>query len=37
MWQWTWGSPTFAPGTHKVRFVFAGGGTYMDIDAITIE
>jgi hypothetical protein len=37
MWQWTWTSPALTPGVHTVRFEFAGGGTYMDIDAITIE
>jgi hypothetical protein len=36
VWQQVWISPTFTSGTHVVRFVHAGGGTYIDIDAITI-
>jgi hypothetical protein len=36
-WQWTWTSPVLDPGIHKVRFVFAGGSTYMDIDQIQIQ
>ncbi len=36
-WQATWGSPVFDSGTHTVRLVHAGGGTYMDIDAIQIH
>jgi predicted outer membrane repeat protein len=36
LWQWTWTSPVFSAGVHSLRFRFAGGGTYMDIDAITI-
>ena len=35
--QWTWTSPVLDPCAHTVRFVFAGGGTHMDIDAIQIE
>ncbi len=35
-WQQTWTSPTFPAGEHTARFVHAGGGTYIDIDAIEI-
>jgi hypothetical protein len=36
LWQQTYTSPTYPPGTHSVRFSYAGGGTYIDVDAITI-
>ncbi|HSD83653.1 MAG TPA: carbohydrate-binding protein, partial [Anaerolineae bacterium] len=36
-WQQTYTSPTFAAGSHTVRFVHAGGNTYIDIDAIQIS
>jgi hypothetical protein len=36
LWQRTWTSPSFTAGDHTVRFVHAGGGTYIDIDAIVI-
>ena len=35
-WQQTWTSPVFAAGVHTVRFVHAGGATYIDLDAIEI-
>ncbi|HSA99185.1 MAG TPA: M4 family metallopeptidase, partial [Anaerolineales bacterium] len=35
-WQQTWISPILTPGLHTVRFVHAGGGTYIDIDAIQV-
>ncbi|HSA99886.1 MAG TPA: choice-of-anchor Q domain-containing protein, partial [Anaerolineales bacterium] len=35
-WQQTWTSPVLTPGVHTVRFVHAGGGTYIDVDAIQI-
>jgi hypothetical protein len=35
-WQQTWTSPILTPGIHTVRFVHAGGGTYIDVDAIQI-
>jgi hypothetical protein len=37
LWQWSWASPELTPGDHKVRFVFTGGNSFMDIDAIQIE
>jgi len=30
-------SPTYAAGNHTVRFVHAGGGTYIDVDAIQVQ
>jgi hypothetical protein len=36
LWQQTWTSPSLTAGVHTVRFVHAGGGTYIDVDAITI-
>jgi hypothetical protein len=36
LWQVTWRSPFFASGTHTVRFKHAGGGSFIDIDAIQI-
>jgi hypothetical protein len=36
VWTSKWTSPTFSAGTHVVRFVYAGGGSYIDIDAIII-
>jgi hypothetical protein len=36
LWQWQWTSAVLSNETHTVRFEFAGGGTYMDIDAIEI-
>ncbi|HSB01178.1 MAG TPA: fibronectin type III domain-containing protein, partial [Anaerolineales bacterium] len=35
-WQQVWSSPFLNPGIHTVRFVHAGGGTYIDIDKIEI-
>ncbi|MBU0513002.1 MAG: hypothetical protein KJ638_15045, partial [Chloroflexi bacterium] len=35
-WQYTWTSPTLAAGAHTVLFEHAGGGTYIDVDAITV-
>ncbi|HLF72937.1 MAG TPA: hypothetical protein VI524_01205 [Anaerolineales bacterium] len=35
-WQAAYTSPVLAAGTHIVRFVQAGGDTYVDVDAITI-
>ena len=35
-WQQTYTSPVYAGGTHLVTFKHAGGGTYIDIDAIQI-
>jgi hypothetical protein len=35
-WQKSWTSATYPYGVHTVRFVHAGGGTYVDVDAITI-
>ena len=36
-WQSTWTSPNLGNGTYTVRFEHAGGGTYIDIDAIEIN
>ncbi|HSB01652.1 MAG TPA: fibronectin type III domain-containing protein, partial [Anaerolineales bacterium] len=36
LWQQVWTSPTLTAGVHTVRFVHAGGGTYIDIDAIEV-
>jgi hypothetical protein len=36
MWQQTYTSPVLSSGNHLVRFVYASGGTYIDVDAITI-
>jgi hypothetical protein len=35
--QQTYTSPTLTQGSHTVRFVHAGGGIYIDIDAIMIQ
>ena len=35
-WQKSWTSASYANSVHTVRFVHAGGGTYVDIDAIEI-
>jgi hypothetical protein len=35
-WQQTYTSPVLSAGNHTVRFVHAGGGTHVDVDAITI-
>jgi hypothetical protein len=35
-WQSTWTSADLGDGTYTVRFVHAGGGDYIDIDAIQI-
>lgn len=35
-WQSEWTSETLTNGTHTVRFVHAGEGTNIDVDAITI-
>jgi hypothetical protein len=35
-WQQTWTSPSLTAGAHIVRFVHAGGGTYIDVDAIQV-
>jgi len=37
LWQQTYTGPTYPAGNHIVRFGHAGGGTYIDIDAIQIE
>ena len=36
-WQSTWTSPDLGAGTYTVRFKHAGGGTFIDIDAIQIS
>jgi hypothetical protein len=35
-WQQIYTSPSYPAGNHTVRFVHAGSGTYIDIDAIQI-
>ena len=35
-WQSTWTSPDLGDGTYTVRFEHAGGGTFIDIDAIRV-
>jgi hypothetical protein len=35
-WQQTYTSPALSVGNHVARFVYASGGTYIDVDAITI-
>jgi hypothetical protein len=35
-WQSTWTSADLGNGTYTVRFEYASGGTYIDIDAIQI-
>ena len=35
-WQKSWTSASYANGVHTLRFVHAGGGTYVDVDAIEI-
>ena len=35
-WQQTYTSPAPSAGNHIVRLVYASGGTYVDVDAITI-
>jgi hypothetical protein len=36
LWQQTYTSPVYPAGPHTVRFVHAGGGNYVEVDAITI-
>ena len=36
LWQQTYASPVLTTGDHTVRFVHAGRGSYIEIDAITI-
>jgi hypothetical protein len=36
LWQKTYTSPVFPVGTHVVQFKHAGGGTYIDVDAIQV-
>ena len=36
VWQKIYTSPIFLAGTHVVQFKHAGGGTYIDIDALQI-
>ena len=35
-WQKSWTSASYANSVHTVRFVHAGGGTFVDVDVITI-
>jgi hypothetical protein len=35
-WQQTYTSPSYPVGNHTVRLVHAGGGSYIDLDAIQI-
>ena len=36
VWQSFWFSDVLPNGTHTVRFMHAGGGPYIDVDAIMI-
>ena len=36
-WQQTYTSQDYGPGTHLVTFKHAGGGAYIDIDAVEIK
>ncbi|HSB01888.1 MAG TPA: hypothetical protein VLE49_14655, partial [Anaerolineales bacterium] len=36
-WKQTWSSPTFPADSHTVQLVNAGGGTFVDVDAIEVS